>query len=136
VTVQGPRTVTGSQMAALRRDQDAGGVTAVGPKRPGDQLLVVTYLACIAVVRIRGVDHRHAGVEGRMDGRDRPFSVGSTFDRHRHAAETDRGDRAWTDQSLLHRNLSYVCQAIALNRRAPQTRSPTTEFDGMQKDLG
>jgi hypothetical protein len=72
-------------MAALRRDEDVCGVTVVGPKGPGDQLLVVTDLGGIAVVRVRGVDQRHAGIEGRMDGRDRPFSIGSTFDRHRHA---------------------------------------------------
>jgi len=58
-------------------------------KRLGDQALVVTHLVGVQVVGVGGVDQRHAGVQGRVDGGERAVAVGTALDRHGHAAQAD-----------------------------------------------
>jgi hypothetical protein len=112
--VLGPRAVARSQVAALRGDEHVGRVAAPRAERAGDELLVVADLVGVEVVRVGGVDEGHAGLEGGVDGRDRPGLVGPPLDRHRHAAESDGADRARADGSLLH-GASFRCE-VACSR--------------------
>jgi hypothetical protein len=100
--VDGPRAVTGTQVAALGRDQHAGGVAAPARQRLGDQRLVVADLVGVQVVGVGRIDQGHAGVERGVDRPDRAVGVGPSLDGHRHAAESDGADLDVSDGSLLH----------------------------------
>ena len=53
-------------------------------------------------VRVGGVDERHAGVEGGVDGGHGLRLVGPALDRQGHGAEADRADGGVGEASLLH----------------------------------
>jgi hypothetical protein len=81
-----PGAVAGADVAALGRDQHVAGVARVSGQGLGDQPFVVTGLAGVHVIRIRGVDERDACVKGRVDGPDGAVLLGPALDRHRHPA--------------------------------------------------
>ncbi len=97
-----PRPVARPEVASLGGDEHVGSARSVLAQRLRDQPLVVADLVHQQVVRVSRVDERHARLERRVDRGDRLGLVGSSFDRHRHAAETDGADRTGTELALLH----------------------------------
>ena len=70
-----PRVRLGPQVAALGRDEHAGGVAAVALQGLGDEQLVVADLVSRGqVVGVGRVDEGDAGVEGGVDRGDRPLA--------------------------------------------------------------
>ena len=124
-----PAVVGAAQRAELDADQRL--VAVAGAKRLADQHLVVAH-----PVKVARVEQRHAGVERRVDRRDRLRLVGGAVRaRHAHAAEPDRADRraAGSERAQPQRRrvstASSTASAIARLPAAGTCSSPVGRHD-------
>jgi hypothetical protein len=92
-TAIGIPSATGADDAAFGRHYDLRPVPRPGRESTRDESLVVTYVAIIEAVGVRGVDQSGAGVEGGLDDLDTLGLGGTSLNREMHSAETHGGDR-------------------------------------------
>jgi hypothetical protein len=100
--IEGPASVTGAEVSALGCDQHIRGVATPRRDRSGDQGLVVADLVCVDVIGIRRIEKSHTLIERSMNGSYRAGLIRAAFDRHGHAAQTDRTDLEIYNSSCLH----------------------------------